>query len=193
MTRIALLGGLPLESEAVRYTLRSVGLPEPQDYPTPDDLPAPAEDLVVVSMLYNHDLWLSGPVLTARSKGHRVVVLGHADPLKQEFLQAAGIPVVSSNQVQQLANLASGGVHLPPPSGVGRPPGWFRLTAREQDVCALLLEDPAISRAELAEQLGMSPGTVKVHLTRIRTKLRAEGATQQALAYRIRVFATGSP
>jgi DNA-binding NarL/FixJ family response regulator len=53
------------------------------------------------------------------------------------------------------------------------------LTAREREVAVHLAH--GLSNAEIAENLYMSPSTVKVHISRIMTKLGATNRTQVAL------------
>lgn len=54
-----------------------------------------------------------------------------------------------------------------------------RLTAREQQVLSLLPR--GLSNAELAQQLGIAPGTAKVHVERILHKLGVRDRTQAAV------------
>jgi DNA-binding CsgD family transcriptional regulator len=54
-----------------------------------------------------------------------------------------------------------------------------KLTPREREVFALL--PSGASNATLAEKLGISPGTVKIHIERILSKLQVNDRTQAAV------------
>ncbi|KIH96613.1 LuxR family transcriptional regulator [Streptomonospora alba] len=65
-----------------------------------------------------------------------------------------------------------------------------RLSARERDVLALITE--GLSNEDIAERLGIVPGTVKVHVGSILTRLDARNRVQAAiLAYEAGLIAGG--
>lgn len=59
------------------------------------------------------------------------------------------------------------------------------LSARERQIAGIIVDDPSITRTALAQRLGISEGTLKVHLRRLRTKARATGLSQHAFADRL--------
>ncbi len=91
----------------------------------------------------------------------------------------------------------SGGVYVPAsvfckpvtPEGVGRPPGLQEplpieslLTPRQRDVVMLIGEGK--SNKEIARLLGISEGTVKLHVTNILKLLKVRNRTEAALVAR---------
>ncbi len=66
----------------------------------------------------------------------------------------------------------------PPPI----PPRDRAITPRQREVWALLAQ--GLPNKVIARRLGMSVGTVKVHLSRLYVRTGAVGRTQAALMYR---------
>jgi len=75
---------------------------------------------------------------------------------------------------------ATGADRPPPDPGPADPPPLFRLTAREQEVLALLAE--GMTNAQLAEALFISERTANRHVSNIFTKLGVHNRTQAARA-----------
>jgi DNA-binding NarL/FixJ family response regulator len=97
--------------------------------------------------------------------------------------------------VSALQLVLSGGVYLPPnllsdpgdePEADGTDDGGAqagllkRLTPRQRDVLALLAEGK--SNKEIAEVLGLAPGTVKIHISRILRAFGVQNRTQAVIA-----------
>ena len=106
-------------------------------------------------------------------------------------LGAAGyIPKSASADVMisALRLILAGGVYLPPTllDAPTRSPGPQRgdnsemLTPRQKEVLALLAEGK--SNKAIATELGLSPGTVKVHMTRIFKSLGVSNRTEAVIA-----------
>lgn len=82
------------------------------------------------------------------------------------------------------------------PTSVGRAPGATgpdtrSLTRRELQIVSSLRPDSDADREELARRLGMSPNTLRVHLTRIRSKLGV--GTRRGDAAILAALGTGRP
>lgn len=98
------------------------------------------------------------------------------------------IPKSSSPEIMlhALRLVLSGGVYLPPEvmSGSSTPaapePAAAALTPRQREILALLAEGR--TNKEMARQLGLSAGTVKVHVSQILRALGAANRTQAAAA-----------
>ncbi len=110
---------------------------------------------------------------------------------------AAGyIPKSSTPEVMMsaLQLVLSGGIYLPPnllhelPAGVGGaaenggPPDdqLARLTPRQRDVLRLLAQGQ--SNKQIADVLGLAPGTVKIHISRILRAFKVQNRTQAVIA-----------
>jgi DNA-binding NarL/FixJ family response regulator len=94
-------------------------------------------------------------------------------------LLLTGYPFVPSEIM--LAHEKTVALHVPPPA---EPPhGAFdKLTPREQQVLALVAE--GLQNKHIAERLGLSEHTVKLHLHHVISKLGARNRTDAALRYR---------
>lgn len=98
-----------------------------------------------------------------------------ADELAQAIRAAhAGRGTLAPEIVQSMTHAA------PPP-----PPG-YDLTAREKEVLALMVA--GLNNSEIAEKLGVSPSTIKSHVSNILAKLGVSSRTEAAaLAVRYRL------
>lgn len=83
--------------------------------------------------------------------------------------------------------ILAGGIYIPPnlaqadtPAALGRPRNRSALTPRQLDVLALLVQ--GISNKDIATRLGLSEGTVKMHVTSIFRELGVSNRTQATLA-----------
>ncbi len=182
---LVLYGLDPLEADAVCRVMRAIGLPPATAAAVGDELPDPDPDRVIVSTPPNGEPWDPGPLITAHRSGHRVVLLGHPEPVTLTVLRAAGIECVKRNQVAELARIALGDAADPPATATGPAPRTPRLTPRERMICQLLVDHPGITREGLAEELGVSQATAKVHLGNVRKNLGAIGMSQAALVQHI--------
>lgn len=69
---------------------------------------------------------------------------------------------------------------VPPLASAVEPPASARLTPRQADVLRLLAR--GLANKEIADELGMSPATVRVHVTALFKTLGVENRTQAALS-----------
>lgn len=83
--------------------------------------------------------------------------------------------------------ILAGGIYIPPnlaqadtPAASDRPRNRSALTPRQLDVLALLVQ--GISNKDIATRLGLSEGTVKMHVTSIFRELGVSNRTQATLA-----------
>lgn len=83
--------------------------------------------------------------------------------------------------------ILAGGIYIPPnlaqadtPAALDRPRNSTALTPRQLDVLALLVQ--GISNKDIATRLGLSEGTVKMHVTSIFRELGVSNRTQATLA-----------
>lgn len=82
--------------------------------------------------------------------------------------------------------ILAGGIYIPPnlaqdaPAALDRPRNRSALTPRQLDVLALLVQ--GISNKDIATRLGLSEGTVKMHVTSIFRELGVSNRTQATLA-----------
>jgi DNA-binding NarL/FixJ family response regulator len=92
-------------------------------------------------------------------------------------------PAVTRRVIEEFARRSS--------AGAASVPGLDELTAREHEV--LLLVARGLSNAEIADQLVVSPGTVKTHVARILMKLGLRDRIQAVvLAYESGLMASGA-
>lgn len=85
--------------------------------------------------------------------------------------------------------LGQGAVALDDPClAVERPDRWASLSARQHEVLALLAE--ARSNREIAGELGITEGTVKLHVAAVLKQLGAANRTEAAMMYRQQVEPT---
>ena len=127
-----------------------------------------------------------------------VSVRDRADDVRQALDAGAMgyIPKSSTPEIMvgALRLVLSGGVYLPPnllsePAGAGsgRDDGakdrkaslLDRLTPRQRDVLALLAEGK--SNKQIADSLGLAPGTVKIHISRILRAFGVQNRTQAVI------------
>ena len=127
-----------------------------------------------------------------------VSVRDRADDVRQALDAGAMgyIPKSSTPEVMvgALQLVLSGGVYLPPnllnepaPAGAGRDAETTdrkgslldRLTPRQRDVLALLAEGK--SNKQIADSLGLAPGTVKIHISRILRAFGVQNRTQAVI------------
>ena len=153
-------------------------------------------DLVLTDLMFDG---LGGPIdLKALCEAYHdttVVVMSvkdRASDVRNAIqLGASGyIPKSASADVMinALRLVLAGGVYLPPtlldaPSGAQRPHRGDQsevLTPRQKEVLALLAEGK--SNKAIATELGLSPGTVKVHMTRIFKSLGVSNRTEAVIA-----------
>lgn len=153
-------------------------------------------DLVLTDLMFDG---LGGPIdLKALCEAYHdttVVVMSvkdRASDVRNAIqLGASGyIPKSASADVMisALRLILAGGVYLPPtlldaPASVPRPQRGDDseiLTPRQKEVLALLAEGK--SNKAIASELGLSPGTVKVHMTRIFKSLGVSNRTEAVIA-----------
>lgn len=125
--------------------------------------------------------WLLGPT----PPGLRTVEAVLPAPVVTGLLAVAvqgGLPAEDIEALNVLAAMAAG-FAVEPTRAARRPrradPRLARLTARERQVLALLPR--GLSNAALGVELGIAPGTVKVHVERILQKLGVGDRTQAAV------------
>lgn len=146
---------------------------------------------------------LRGPILIRersvtplRMTGRELAAIEVLVPMRVRG-QAAGLLALSSSRpvappdaadtvtLQAFAAILAAVIDAPRPGRSTRAPRrelaaqLARLTPREQQVLTLLPR--GLTNAELGEQLGVSPGTVKVHIERILAKLGVRDRTQAAV------------
>jgi len=153
-------------------------------------------DLVLTDLMFDG---LGGPIdlkaLCDAFHGTTVVVMSvkdRASDVRSAIqLGASGyIPKAASADVMisALRLILAGGVYLPPtlldaPTASARPSRGDQssiLTPRQKEVLALLAEGK--SNKAIAMELGLSPGTVKVHMTRIFKSLGVSNRTEAVIA-----------
>lgn len=108
------------------------------------------------------------------------------------YIPKSSTPEVMVSAVQLVL---SGGIYLPPnlldappapddragsPAGAEAAGLLDRLTPRQRDVLQLLAEGK--SNKQIAEALGLAPGTVKIHISRILRAFRVQNRTQAVIA-----------
>ena len=125
----------------------------------------------------------------AAERGLAVVVLGQPLPKReQRRLDAHGIPLISKNQVSRLVAAVNTGVLATPTvqSGTtsGRP-APSDLTSREWDLVHIMRAEPYVSRKKLAQRLGVTDATAKVHLANLGRKLGVTGRGRRALQHEV--------
>ncbi len=86
-------------------------------------------------------------------------------------------PTVARKVLREFQQLATRRAAVPPPVVEDEP--LERLTDREEEVLKLLAE--GLANKEIAQQLSLSEGTVKNHISAILTKLHANDRTQAVL------------
>ena len=153
-------------------------------------------DLVLTDLMFDG---LGGPIdlktLCAAFQDPTVVVMSvkdRASDVRNAIqLGASGyIPKAASADVMisALRLILAGGVYLPPtlldaPAAPAQPAHGQQssvLTPRQLEVLALLAEGR--SNKAIATELGLSPGTVKVHMTRIFKSLGVSNRTEAVIA-----------
>jgi len=97
----------------------------------------------------------------------------------------------AANLVDCLRHVANGGKWLPPnivqpaisraSAAARRPSPFAALTRREQEVARLIAD--GLANKEVAARLGMSEGTVKIHLHNIYSKLDVDNRTAVAILF----------
>ena len=138
---------------------------------------------------------LSGHEVRNAALANRTVVLSaepcpHQSALVRESSGLAYVPINAPRPVIQAAMqiVLAGGRYFPPelllrsaPSVRGtRDDSFFNLTPRQTEVLELM--SAGSSNKAIARALGMSPGTVKVHVTAILKALNARNRTEAAIA-----------
>lgn len=125
--------------------------------------------------------WLLGPM----PPGLRTVEAALPLPVATGLLAVAVAGSIPEEDIEALHVLAAmaAGFAIEPARAARRPrradPRLARLTPRERQVLALLPR--GLSNAALGSELGIAPGTVKVHVERILQKLAVGDRTQAAV------------
>ncbi|MBB4267299.1 LuxR C-terminal-related transcriptional regulator [Roseospira visakhapatnamensis] len=172
----------------------------------------PPPDLVLMDLVMPGMAWNEGLSALKQAVGAAPVVVLTATEDRRLVLDAvrlgaAGfIPKTSSGKVMigALRLVLSGGVYLPPalledrevaalqqalplqamtmtpPEGIARPIASVPLTPRQREVLALLGQGQ--SNKEIARALGLSEGTVKLHVTAILKALKVNNRTGAVVA-----------
>jgi|GEM_PF-3976759 len=116
--------------------------------------------------------------LLRRKCAQAVVIMNRADPAHEQRLREAGAFAVVTRDVALrdlivLCGQAMRGI-LPPSTAQSAP---THLTDRELQVACVYCGLAAPTGRTLAEYLGVSPQTIRVHLRQVRAKYRAFGET----------------
>jgi DNA-binding NarL/FixJ family response regulator len=160
----------------------------------------PAADIVLLDLgLPDADPFdLVEAIAAAWPQTSTIVVSGENDPVTIRRLFGMGIrgyiPKTSRPRVMRSAIdlVLAGGIYLPPiMAGEGqaadmsaadqRPVELRDLTARQYDVLRLIAR--GMSNKQIADELGIEPGTVKIHVNAVMRKLGAANRTDAARRY----------
>jgi len=168
----------PLMREALIGTLRhhwpSIETVPAGDYPTAWALAAQAPDFCLVDLCMPGAEPIAGlQELKSRAPGAVIMVItGVNDSVLLDHVRACGVAGVYPKNAAPELLVEAIGARLPQ---LGDQEAT-RLPARQQQILTLLAE--GLTNKEIAKALGISPATVKVHVSRIATWFGAANRTE---------------
>ncbi len=143
---------------------------------------------LVVAVIGPHRPEVIGPVMLCAERGASIVAFGAAQAATRVLLLRHGIPVISTDEEPWLVRILQEGLgSLPEDAREAVRPNLrtVRLTRSEAIVAQLVIDQPGITRAEMAQRLCISEGTVKVHLRSIRRKTNLGNVRGMAFSSRL--------